>query len=49
MREVIGNKVPLAADHFGHIGVNCCIRLGQAMESTTSRGWRTWCRGSTPS
>ena len=24
--------VPLAADHFGHIGVNSCIRLGKALE-----------------
>ena len=24
--------VPLAADHFGHIGVNSCIRLGRALE-----------------
>ena len=25
-------EVPLAADHFGHIGVNSCIKLGQALE-----------------
>ena len=25
-------EVPLAADHFGHIGVNSCIRLGKALE-----------------
>ena len=24
--------VPLAADHFGHIGVNSCIRLGRALQ-----------------
>ena len=24
--------VPLSADHFGHIGVNSCIRLGKALE-----------------
>ncbi len=24
--------IPLAADHFGHIGVNSCIRLGRALE-----------------
>ena len=29
---MIGNEVPLAADHFGHIGVNACIRLGKALE-----------------
>ena len=24
--------VPLASDHYGHIGVNSCIRLARAME-----------------
>jgi len=32
VREVVGMEVPLAADHFGHIGVNSCIRLGRALE-----------------
>ncbi len=32
IREVIGMEIPLAADHFGHIGVNSCIRLGRALE-----------------
>lgn len=32
VREVIGMDIPLAADHFGHIGVNSCIRLGRALE-----------------
>jgi L-alanine-DL-glutamate epimerase-like enolase superfamily enzyme len=32
IRQVIGMEVPLAADHFGHIGVNSCIRLAKAME-----------------
>jgi L-alanine-DL-glutamate epimerase-like enolase superfamily enzyme len=32
VRDVIGMDVPLAADHFGHIGVNSCIRLGKALE-----------------
>ena len=31
VREVIGWEIPLAADHFGHIGVNSCIRLGKAL------------------
>lgn len=31
-REVIGMEIPLAADHFGHIGLNSCIRLGKALE-----------------
>jgi L-alanine-DL-glutamate epimerase-like enolase superfamily enzyme len=32
IREVIGMEIPLSADHFGHIGVNSCIRLGRALE-----------------
>ena len=32
VREVIGMEVPLAADHFGHIGVNSCIKLAKALE-----------------
>jgi L-alanine-DL-glutamate epimerase-like enolase superfamily enzyme len=32
VREQVGMDVPLAADHFGHIGVNSCIRLGKALE-----------------
>ncbi len=32
VREVIGMEVPLAMDHFGHIGVNSCIRLGKALQ-----------------
>lgn len=32
VREQVGMEVPLAADHFGHIGVNSCIRLARALE-----------------
>ncbi len=32
VRAVIGYEVPIAADHFGHIGVNDCLRLGEALE-----------------
>jgi L-alanine-DL-glutamate epimerase-like enolase superfamily enzyme len=32
LRQQIGYDIPLAADHFGHIGVNDCIRLAQALE-----------------
>jgi L-alanine-DL-glutamate epimerase-like enolase superfamily enzyme len=32
VRAVVGDEVPIAADHFGHIGVDDCIRLGQALE-----------------
>jgi L-alanine-DL-glutamate epimerase-like enolase superfamily enzyme len=31
VREVVGMDVPLSADHFGHLGVNSCIRLGKAL------------------
>jgi len=32
IREVIGMEVPLSSDHYGHIGVNSCIKLARAME-----------------
>jgi L-alanine-DL-glutamate epimerase-like enolase superfamily enzyme len=32
VREVVGDDVPIAADHFGHIGVDDCMRLGLALE-----------------
>src|SRR5690606_22517831 len=32
VRSVVGMEVPLAADHFGHIGLNSCIRLGKALQ-----------------
>ncbi len=32
VREMVGYDIPLAADHFGHIGVKSCIRLGRALE-----------------
>jgi L-alanine-DL-glutamate epimerase-like enolase superfamily enzyme len=32
IRKEIGNEIPLAADHFGHLDVNSCIRLGKALE-----------------
>lgn len=35
VREVIGYEVPLAVDHFGHIGLESCIRLGQALDQFT--------------
>ena len=31
VRGQVGMDVPLAADHFGHIGVNSCIRLGKKL------------------
>ncbi|MCL4862831.1 MAG: mandelate racemase/muconate lactonizing enzyme family protein, partial [Caldilineaceae bacterium] len=35
VRSVIGYEVPLAADHFGHIGLKTCIRLGKALDKYT--------------
>lgn len=32
VREAIGYEIPLAADHFGHIGVEDCIRLARALD-----------------
>jgi L-alanine-DL-glutamate epimerase-like enolase superfamily enzyme len=32
VREEIGYEVPLAVDHFGHIGLESCIRLGLALD-----------------
>ena len=32
IREIVGMDVPLSADHFGHIGLNSCIRLGKGLE-----------------
>jgi L-alanine-DL-glutamate epimerase-like enolase superfamily enzyme len=32
VRATVGYDVPIAADHFGHIGIDDCIRLGEALE-----------------
>ena len=32
VRSVVGYEIPIAADHFGHIGIDDCIRLGEALE-----------------
>ncbi|MBQ6563790.1 MAG: mandelate racemase/muconate lactonizing enzyme family protein [Clostridia bacterium] len=32
VREVIGYEIPLAIDHFGHIGVEDCIKLCRRLE-----------------
>lgn len=32
VRAVVGDEVPISADHFGHIGVDDCLRLGEALE-----------------
>ncbi len=35
VRSVVGYEIPLAADHFGHIGLKSCIRLGKALDRFT--------------
>ena len=32
VREIIGYDIPLAIDHFGHIGVESCIKLARRVE-----------------
>ncbi|MBM3262164.1 MAG: mandelate racemase/muconate lactonizing enzyme family protein [candidate division Zixibacteria bacterium] len=32
VRSIVGYEIPLAADHFGHIGVEDCIRLAKALD-----------------
>jgi L-alanine-DL-glutamate epimerase-like enolase superfamily enzyme len=32
VRAEIGYEIPLAVDHFGHLGLESCIRLGQALD-----------------
>jgi L-alanine-DL-glutamate epimerase-like enolase superfamily enzyme len=32
LRESVGWEIPLSTDHYGHISVNSCIKLAQAME-----------------
>ena len=32
VRDVIGYEIPLASDHFGHMGVENAIRIGKALD-----------------
>lgn len=32
IRELVGYEIPISTDHYGHIDVNNCIRLGQALD-----------------
>ncbi len=32
IRDEIGYELPIAADHFGHLNLKSCIRLGQALD-----------------
>ena len=35
VREIVGYEIPIASDHFGHIGVENCIRIGKALDKYT--------------
>lgn len=35
VRDVIGYEIPLAVDHFGHIGVESCVALGRELDQYT--------------
>ncbi|QGN34593.1 mandelate racemase/muconate lactonizing enzyme family protein [Microlunatus sp. Gsoil 973] len=35
VRSVVGYDIALAADHFGHIALDSCIRIGRALEPYT--------------
>ena len=32
VRREVGYEIPLAVDHFGHLGLESCIRLGKALD-----------------
>ena len=32
VRQQVGYEVPVAVDHFGHLGLESCIRLGKALD-----------------
>lgn len=32
VRAIVGDEIPMSADHFGHFDVNAAIRLGEALE-----------------
>jgi L-alanine-DL-glutamate epimerase-like enolase superfamily enzyme len=35
IRDIVGYEIPLAADHFGHINLESCIRVGRALDQFT--------------
>ena len=35
VRDIVGYEVPIASDHFGHMGVENCIRIGKALDKYT--------------
>ena len=35
VRSIVGYEIPIASDHFGHMGVENCIRIGKALDKFT--------------
>jgi L-alanine-DL-glutamate epimerase-like enolase superfamily enzyme len=35
VRSIVGYDIPIAVDHFGHIAIDSCIRIGRALEPFT--------------
>ncbi|HEX2619721.1 MAG TPA: mandelate racemase/muconate lactonizing enzyme family protein, partial [Phototrophicaceae bacterium] len=35
VRSIVGDEIPLAADHFGHLNLESCIKLGRALDQFT--------------
>lgn len=35
VRTIVGDEIPLAADHFGHLTLESCIKLGRALDQFT--------------
>jgi L-alanine-DL-glutamate epimerase-like enolase superfamily enzyme len=35
VRSIVGDEIPLAADHFGHITLESCIKLGRSLDQFT--------------
>ena len=48
VRSVVGDEVPIAADHVGHLGIDDCLRLGQALEPYNLAWLEDLCPGSSP-
>ena len=32
VRDIVGYEIPIATDHFGHIGLESCVRLGKELD-----------------
>jgi L-alanine-DL-glutamate epimerase-like enolase superfamily enzyme len=32
VRDIVGYEIPIATDHFGHVGLESCIRIGKALD-----------------